>query len=226
MKRTPTRLIASFRFQACLPVVAALALLGARSEAVEPVCTGVIITEIMYNPSSDQGSDFFNEWVEILNYSCDPVDLLGWTIEDGSTSQPDLLFPLDGGSFVLGPEEYALIIDGTGSDVLTNPAWNIAPGTRIFGTDDAAIGNGLSNGGEMITIKDEEGDIVDLVVYDDTDASGCGNEADGPVAGLLTDLALARHLWQNQGTRGIKIAISYQSRKARLRRESLVSKLE
>ena len=43
---------------------------------------------------------------------------------------------------------------------------------------------------------------------------------------LAERLEDARHLWQNQGTRGIEIAISYLSRKARSRRESLVSQLE
>jgi hypothetical protein len=43
---------------------------------------------------------------------------------------------------------------------------------------------------------------------------------------LVERLEDARHLWQNRGTKGIEIAISSPSRKARSRRESLVSRLE
>jgi hypothetical protein len=140
-------------------------------------CAGIIITEIMYNPSTSQGSDFTNEWIEILNDGCEDVDLSGWTLGDPVDTDP--ISPLDGGSTVLGPGEYALIIDGIGSDVTTNPAWSIAPETRIFGTDDRTLGNALNNSGDTITLKDDSGNIVDSVIYDDTDSSGCGNEADG-----------------------------------------------
>jgi hypothetical protein len=142
-------------------------------------CPGVLITEIMYNPSTEQGSDFTNEWVEIRNESCEDVDLRGWTIEDESGNAPDPLVALDGFPPVLAPAQFALIVDGTGSEVIGNPVWEIAPDARIFGTDDAAIGNGLSNAGDTIFIRDASAMLVTAVRYDDTDDSGCGNEADG-----------------------------------------------
>lgn len=145
-------------------------------------CAGLIITEIMYDPSTTQGPDSTNEWVEIYNDSCDAVDLSGWTIQDLIEQDPILpkvVFPMDGGSAVLPPGRYALIIDGEGSEVLTNSAWDIAPGTRIFGTDDLALGNGLNNSPETVAIRDAQGNIVDQVMYQTTDTSGCGNEANG-----------------------------------------------
>jgi len=131
----------------------------------------------MYNPSTSQGSDITNEWIEILNDGCEDVDLSGWTIEDIVSQDP--ISPLDGGSTVLEAGEYALIIDGIGSDVTTNTAWDIEAGTRIFGTDDRAIGNGLNNSGDTITLSDNSGNLVDRVIYDVTDSSGCGDEANG-----------------------------------------------
>ena len=63
--------------------------------------------------------------------------------------------------------------------MLTNPAWSVDPDARIFGTDDRAIGNGLNNSGDTVAILDGSMGIVDTITYDDTDFSGCGNEADG-----------------------------------------------
>jgi hypothetical protein len=41
-------------------------------------CAGVVITEVMYDPTISRGSDTTGEWwVEILNYSCKSVDLAG-----------------------------------------------------------------------------------------------------------------------------------------------------
>lgn len=68
------------------------------SEEQGPVvvpCAGVIITEVMYDPTTSQGSDTTGEWVEILNYSCESVDLAGWQIQDNFATDP--LQPLDGG---------------------------------------------------------------------------------------------------------------------------------
>jgi len=140
-------------------------------------CAGIIITELMYNPSGSQGSDFTNEWLEILNDGCADVDLSGWTIEDLEDVDP--ILPFDGGSTVLGKGEYALIIEGIGSRVLTNSAWDIAPGTRIFATDDRALVRQLNNDRDTITIRDSSGNVVDSVRYFGSDFSGCGNEANG-----------------------------------------------
>jgi hypothetical protein len=69
------------------------------------------------------------------------VDLAGWQIQDNFATDP--LLPLDGSinNMVLGPGQYAVIIDGTGSQV--PDLFAIDPSARIFGTDDAQIGNQL-----------------------------------------------------------------------------------
>jgi hypothetical protein len=155
---------------------------AARAQPSEGACGGVIITEIMYNPSTAQGPDSTDEWVEIFNAGCDPVDLTGWTFEDLLSQDPifaKAIYPMDDGSAVLPPRAYALIIDGEGSEVLNNPVWDIPPGTRIFGTDDMALGNGLNNSPETVAIRDNQGNLVDRVMYETTDSSGCGNEANG-----------------------------------------------
>jgi hypothetical protein len=86
----------------------------------------------MHDPTISRGSDTTGEWVEILNYSCESVDLTGWQIQDNFATNP--LHPLDGiNDMVLGPGQYAVNIDGTGSQV--PDLFVIDPSARIFGTD-------------------------------------------------------------------------------------------
>jgi hypothetical protein len=130
----------------------------------------------MYDPTTSQGSDTTGEWVEILNYSCESVDLAGWQIQDNFATDP--LQPLDGiNNMVLGPGQYAVIIDGTGSQV--PDLFVIDPSARIFGTDDAQIGNQLADTGDhQVNLLDGAGGIVDAFAYAVTDASaGCGTAA-------------------------------------------------
>ena len=139
----------------------------------------------MYNPTNV--ADSVGEWVEILNYGCNDIDLSGWTIEDtAGASNPDPLEVLCGGggskskdgddSMVLKSGEYALILDQD-SVVLLEEMGNIPSGTKIFQTDDMAIGQGLNNNdGDTITLKDSGGNIIQELDYS---GSACGNAANG-----------------------------------------------
>jgi len=57
----------------------------------------VILTEVAYDPPQGVG-----EWVEVLNRSSEPVNLLGWTLEDVDSTRtttiarsPVILLPQD-----------------------------------------------------------------------------------------------------------------------------------
>ena len=47
----------------------------------------IVITEIMYNPASDETEPGVGEWIEIVNAGTSAVDLGGWVFddEDGAT---------------------------------------------------------------------------------------------------------------------------------------------
>ena len=94
---------------------------------------GIVINEIMNNPLNEQTGEF----VELTNIGPGSVDLAGLWITDGD--QVDELSSYDGGSTVLNPNEYALIVDSNFASDYTIPA-----GIVVLTTGDNHIGNGVS----------------------------------------------------------------------------------
>lgn len=103
----------------------------------------VRINEIAWMGTSVSGT---NEWIELLNEGTSPVDLSGWRIEaaDGS---PNILLS---GSIAQGGY---YLIERTDDTTVPNITADIV----------AAFGNGLSNGGETLYLKDGSGAVVDVV---------------------------------------------------------------
>ncbi len=66
------------------------------------------INEIMYNPSSAQESDKYNEWIELYNYGADNIDVAGW-IFDGDALEADDIYGT--GTTLIPPGGYAIITD-------------------------------------------------------------------------------------------------------------------
>jgi len=65
----------------------------------EEITGAVIINEIMYNPSTAQGSDVDMEWLELYNNGTIPVNISGWTIN----------YNLIAGGEVMQPEDYVVL---------------------------------------------------------------------------------------------------------------------
>ncbi len=118
----------------------------------------IIITEIHYNPSSEQGDDSEWEFFEIYNNDDVTVDLSNWTVSDGV----DFTFP---DSVYIAPMEFIVIT--------VNEA-NYQGDYQVFQWDS---GDALSNSGENVAISDAAGNVVDFVEYDD--GNGWPEEADG-----------------------------------------------
>lgn len=107
----------------------------------------LVITEISYNPA-ESGTDS-TEYVELFNNGSSSVDLTGYYFSSGF--------------------------------VYTFPSGSIAPGGfAVVAVNAAAVENrygitgvyewtsgGLSNGGEAITLRDNNGVVVDSLIYDD-----------------------------------------------------------
>lgn len=126
----------------------------------------IAISEIMYKPHRvevretfdrvsggthiEEDDDEFGEYVEICNRGTQTVDLEGWTFSDGI----DYTFE----SVSLAPGEYLLVC--AEPDIM-NVRLNIGSAVGPF------IG-ALRDGGERLTLSDENGDLVDTVSYNDT----------------------------------------------------------
>lgn len=136
-----------------------------------PTSADLVITEIMYNPQSPEGSSEW-EWIEIYNITASPIDITGYFLDDESTSGSQLTT----GNIGAGS------VPANGSAILFNA-------DQISAADfEAAWGGGatlipvtswsaLNNGGDSIAIWDSfakyDGDritqfnVVDKVAYSD-----------------------------------------------------------
>ena len=154
----------------------------------------VIISEIHYNPSSAQGSDFDFEFIELYNSGPGGYDLSGHYFSQGF----EYSFP-DGS--VLPSGDYMVLAIG---DTLVD--MGILEDVVIW-----TSGN-LSNSGESIEIKDSNGVVVDYVDYEDgsNDYGDWGTSHDGGGGSLeLIDPSLDNSLatswqtsWVPNGTPG------------------------
>lgn len=145
----------------------------------------LMITEVMYDPAATQGPDSRAEYVELHNPSRRSVDLRSsffdiaansLKIRDGSTTDPDYFKSLDNTyPLTIPPGGYAVIYDNgsSGSDVPV--IFPLPAGTVEATVDDAAIGNGLNNGGdELILLTPDLSTVIDRMRYDGTLADGNG----------------------------------------------------
>lgn len=128
----------------------------------------VYISEIMYNPSTAQGKDDYNEWIEIHNPTNNPINLEGWMLCDDILKSGYVRYPdktlLDDNGYVLEPGKRAIITDGgSGTEVYTNFA--VEPSLALNTGNKSLLCGGLTNSNRTITLKDDKGNIIDEVTY-------------------------------------------------------------
>lgn len=108
----------------------------------------IVINEIMADPTPEVGLPT-SEWVEIYNRSDQFFDLKDYTLNDKKIIST---------SYVLSPNEYVLLLPEDQASLFSS-----------FGN---VIGLGswdvLINSGEEITLKNSLGNIIDVIVYDDS----------------------------------------------------------
>jgi len=139
--------------------------------------SSIVINEIMYNPSNEQGGDDYSEWIEIFNPTNESINLNSWELcgkkllagyinyTGGNTGDGPYL---DKGMILL-PKQYAIITDGKSGtkvyryfDVSNNSlALHVNSGTLCKGT------RGLKNSGETISLTDDLGNLIDSITYGD-----------------------------------------------------------
>ena len=120
--------------------------LSAIFSIIEPIyIPQLVITEIMYNPP-ESGTDSL-EFIEVYNHDNIAVDLTGYYFSDGVTFH----FP----SMTLNPGEYFVV--AVDSLIFLD----------FFGVTAYEFAGGLSNSGELITIRNSFGMLIDSVMYDD-----------------------------------------------------------
>ncbi len=143
---------------------------GFGSTATDPI----VINEINYNSSDALNSD---DWIELYNPNTNSVDISGWYFED------------EGGNFFGLPAN--TIIPANGYLVLVENASKFSAIYPLitnfigdFGRDPR--GFGLSGGGELITLKNANGVLVDEVDYDDKAPWPVEADGNGPTLQLIS----------------------------------------
>ncbi len=111
---------------------------------------GIVITEIMANPSSV--SDSYGEWFEILNVTDSSILLDGWSIKDNGID-----------NHIIASDNENLVIESGQFFVLTRNG-NVSSNGGV-NADYVYSGFSLSNNEDQIIIMDNDGAIVDEVHY-------------------------------------------------------------
>ena len=129
----------------------------------------LVITEIFYNPPETDDGDA--EFLEIHNAGAVEIDVTGFTVDDedslGEANSLTLSGTIPAGAYV--------ILTPAGFDAVTR--WNVAP----F----AELPFGLSGGGDIVTIRDTDGNVVDEVNYDDEAEWTSEPDGNGPSLELI-----------------------------------------
>jgi len=117
----------------------------------------VVVNEIMYDPApTGEDSEKEPEWVEILQPGCNPLDLMGWTVED---TRGDLHRLCDS-SLILNPDEYAVVAAGSPQEFAR--FFPQVPGAVLFPIGGLPT---LNNGEDLVLLRDPAGTVVDSVFY-------------------------------------------------------------
>ena len=126
-----------------------------------------VISEIHYNPSTQQGADSEFEFVELMNPHPFAIDLSGWILADGIDAVIPAGTVIEAGGFLLS------VNDTTTYQALLGPFMTLIPWS---GT------SSLHNSGETLRLLRPDDTEADVVTYGDT--GGWTNEADGTGASL------------------------------------------
>ena len=128
--------------------------------------SALIISEIMYAPIYDES---YNEWIEIHNNESSPLNLSNWTlcnkqILPGYVSHAESWAIKNENNLVLEPGKYAIITDGgSGTDVYSN--FNVDENSISLHVDGSLLCTGLSNSGDAISLKDNDGNSIIALTY-------------------------------------------------------------
>lgn len=149
------------RYWIALVMILTIAALPMRTQASAPA---IVFSEVAWAGSSVSSSD---EWIELTNISDETLDLTGWSITGGGSSESNLVFPEE--SFV-APHSTFLI---------TNYAY--AHENTALGVEPNFVTATLSlpNGGFNLALYDDENTLVDVAGTDGAPLAGrSGGSAD------------------------------------------------
>ena len=165
------------------------------SVTIEDNDTQLVISELMYNPLSDETVPGVAEWIEIVNTGNGAVDLSGWTFddEDSGTNQDWGVIP---NGTTLAVDQVAVFFDSTFTTESTfRSEWSVPATALVIGIPWGDLSNSPSSNNEILELLDSLGTSIDLVNYDDASTWPSDNP-EGPSI-YLENLAFNNNFGQN-----------------------------
>jgi hypothetical protein len=161
--------------------------LGDGTDCVDVTCDAVpdvMISEIMYNPLSSEGSspDYINlvEYVEIYNYGATTVDISGWMLRDEDPSETWASTGAIPGGTSIAPGEAVVLIPGPDTLGGASPGQTVAgfqaawgTGFQVYPVDNwgdslNSLSNSPGESSEILILADAGGMAVDVANFDDS----------------------------------------------------------
>lgn len=125
------------------------------SEHWTNIADHLVVNEVYYDVDGSHGVETDNEWVEIYNPTSSAVNLRDWEICDGISCDTIALADLD-----IPANGYAVVT----KEASTWGFWTV-PGSAVKIALGSTIGNGLSNTGDRLILKDDGGVEIDAMSY-------------------------------------------------------------
>ena len=127
-----------------------------------PDVANLVITEIMFNPASDESSPV-GEWVEIYNAGTTDADLTGYKLDDEDSSNWG---SITGG--ILPAGKFAVIFDSDFTDEATfRTEWGVPADALLLGVSWGSLANSPGIGNEVLQLLDSYSRVIDEVDFDD-----------------------------------------------------------
>jgi len=138
----------------------------------------LVISEVMANPLDEDTGEF----VEIYNYGSVAIDMSFFVIWDGD--EVDTIFDFAGGGTVIGPGEYAVIVDFE-YDLFGADPYGLSGGPLVLTTSDTTIGSGLSVSDEVYLFEPGANTLIDSYTFPSNPGNGVSIQKDDLLGGDL-----------------------------------------
>ncbi len=143
----------------------------------------VVISEIMYNPDSEELEPGIAEWIEIVNTGSATTDIGRWRFDDEDAVTWGEI-PAD---TILEPNQAAVLFDEEYTDAATfRSEWSVPAAALVIGIPWGNLANSPSDVNEILELRDDLGLQRDLVNFDD--ANGWPSDSPQGASIYLLDL--------------------------------------
>jgi Lamin Tail Domain len=151
----------------------------------------IVISELMFNPATDESGAHSPEWIEVVNTSTSATDLVGWRFDDEDATNWGAI----PGGTILNSNQIAVFFDSSFTTAAAFRAdWSVPASALVVGISWGNLANNPSATNEILQLIDNLNQQIDIVNFDD--ANPWPSAADGPSI-YLKNLAADNNVGSN-----------------------------